>query len=70
MSEKLKQTVEMLWQDEKDFLAVLSLVGVKRTLASLRAPIEVNDTPGVYKIETKASQHPDGENAMAYSVAA
>ena len=60
----------MLWQDEKDFLAALSLLGVKRTLASLRGPMQVNDSPGVYRIEAKSAQQPDGESAIAYSEAA
>lgn len=43
MGNKLKNTLEIFWQDEKDFFEVLSLLGLKDTLATLRrgAPTEV-----------------------------
>lgn len=50
MNEKLKKTLEVLWQDQKDMVTVLSVVGVGRFIETLRQPAEIDETPMVYRM--------------------
>lgn len=73
MSEILKATkakAEMLFKDEKDFLTVLPILGLRGVLASMRTHIELSDSPKVYSMEPTVPQQSDGKSAIAYSEAA
>jgi len=41
MVERLKTVAETLWEDEKTFLEVLSILGVRKFIRTLRAPLQV-----------------------------
>ena len=63
MNEKLKTTLETLWQEQKDMLISLSALGVKRFIQTLRQPAEIDGAPMVYQMEpvspTTSGQDPE-----------
>lgn len=58
MNEKLKTTLETLWQDEKDLLTVCE-VGLRRALGLVQEPEEVAQ---VLRMEATQSQ-PSGQES-------
>lgn len=42
MVERLKTVAETMWEDEKNFLEVLSILGVRKFLTTLRTPAETD----------------------------
>jgi hypothetical protein len=42
MVERIKTAAETLWEDEKTFLEVLSILGVRKFISTLRTPLKVS----------------------------
>lgn len=53
MNEKLRKAAETLWQDETDFFRVLSVLGIKEVIKSLRSPLQFEDNPTFHNFDSR-----------------